>query len=170
MMLRSQRQTMRELLLYDIPEKDEQNWEAKNNEADYYLSHEDLAHLSAEKTAIQLKDTLLAAHYRLLCFNPTRLEADQEVHFWPPGCESDEDVLEKIDRVRKDDRLDEKIKLLVELDRFEQWRQVENKDKYQQFKLSQALWAGWYDYAHAREPREDDWFIVFPENKKEGVE
>jgi hypothetical protein len=68
----------------------------------------------------------------------------------------------------QDDALYEKIDFLIELDRFERNRPVKDIEQLKKYRLSQAIWAGWYDYAHAREPREDDRFIVFPpENKKE---
>jgi hypothetical protein len=164
LMLRSPRYTMHELLrdLEGVPQN-EGEWEAKPHEDDYYLRHEDLKHLDAYKTELRLKNTLLAAHHRLLRFNPTQPGASPTAPFWPPGCKSDEEVLEKIRTTIEHQRLDEKIEFLVALDRFERERPVEDPEKRSKFRLSQAIWASKYDFVHARKPLTDDWFIIFPE-------
>ena len=163
LMLRSPRFTMHDLLRdrEGVPANAEE-WEAKPHEDDYYLRHEDLKDLDAHKTEIRLKNALLAAHHRLLRFNPTPPEASSIAPFWPPGCKNDEDVLEKIHNVMEHNQLDRKIEFLLALDRFERERPVEDPEKRSKFRLSQAIWASKYDSVHARKPLMDDWFIVFP--------
>ena len=164
LMLRSPRYTMHELLrdFEGVPQNEEE-WEAKPHEDDYYLRHEDLKHLDAYKTELRLKNTLLAAHHRLLRFNPTQPKVSPTAPFWPPGCKSDEEVLEKIRNIIEHQRLDEKIEFLVALDHFERERPVEDPEKRSKFRLSQAIWASKYDFVHARKPLTDDWFIIFSE-------
>jgi hypothetical protein len=174
-----------------VPDNDRQ-WEAKPGDADYYLRYEDfrgLDGLNATRTEIRLKTALLAAHRRLLCFSPTDKRAAPDASFWPRGCRSDDDVLNKIDRmilgepsrgqrrdgsachVRKEiDQglaaapLDSLIEFLVELDRFERERPVEEQTQKERarFCLSQAIWASKYDLVHARKPLTDDWYVIFP--------
>lgn len=164
LMLRSPRYTMHGLLGdYEGVPQNEEEWEAKPHEDDYYLRHEDLKHLDAYRTELRLKNTLLAAHHRLLRFNPTQPGASPTAPFWPPSCKSDEEVLEKIRTTIQHQRLDEKIEFLVALDRFERERPVEDPEKRSKFRLSQALWASKYDFVHARKPLTDDWFIIFSE-------
>ncbi len=164
LMLRSPRFTMHELLrrFEGVPTNDEL-WEAKPGEADYYLRHEDLKDLDAFKTEIRLKNALLAAHHRLLRFNRTQAHIPGDASFWPPDCQSDDDVLERIDRVIRHEGLDEKIEFLMALNRFERERPVADPEKRSKFRLSQAIWASKYDSVHARQPLVDDWFIIFPE-------
>jgi hypothetical protein len=161
LVLRSPRYTMHERLfdLMGLPINDE-IWEAKPGDNDYYLGHENLKDLDAHKTEIRLKDALLATFHRLIRFNPTKA-GDQETP-WPSCCRNDEAVLAEIDRVVKDELLDKKIKFLLELDRFERGRRVEDADRHQKYRLSQAIWASKYDSVHTRKPLEDNWFIIFP--------
>ncbi len=162
LVLRSPRYTMYEELL-PLPINDK-IWEAKPGDADYYLSHENLKSLSATQTEIRLKNTLLATFRRLICYNPTKAGDNTP---WPSGCKSDKEVRAEIDRIMEDVQLDKKIKFLVELDFFEQERQVEDKDQREKYRLSQALWASKYDSVRSRKPLKDNWFIIFPpKNKK----
>jgi hypothetical protein len=162
-LLRSPRFTMHDWLqeFEGVPSNDEM-WEAKPGDADYYLRYEDLKELNARHTELRLKNTLLAAHHRLLRFNPTQSEVAPEADFWPSGCQSDKDVLDKTDRVMEDDRLEQKIGFLLELDRFEQLRPVADPEQRRKFRLSQAIWASKYDSVRSRKPLLDDWFILFP--------
>lgn len=162
-LLRSPRFTMHDWLqeFEGVPANDEA-WEAKPEDADYYLRYEDLRDLDAHRTEVRLKNTLLAAHQRLLRFNRTEGGAAPEASFWPPGCRSDEDVLDKISRVMQDNRLEQKIEFLLELDRFERERPVADPEQRRKFRLSQAIWASKYDSVHSRKPLVDDWFILFP--------
>jgi hypothetical protein len=162
-LLRSPRFTMHDWLqeFEGVPANDEV-WEAKPGDADYYLRYEDLRDLSAQRTEIRLKNTLLAAHHRLLRFNPTQAGAAPEAGFWPPGCRSDADVLAKIDRLMQDDDLEQKIGFLLDLARFERARPVADPETYRKFRLSQAIWASKYDSVRSRKPLVDDWFILFP--------
>jgi len=166
LVLRSPRYTMHERLftLMKLPINDK-TWEAKQGDADYYLAHENLKNLDANKTEIQLKNALLATYHRLIRINPTKA-GDNDTP-WPSCCKNDEEVLAEIDRIMEDVLLDKKIKFLVELDHFEQGRQVEDIDQHQKFRLSQAIWASKYDSVHSRKPLKDNWFIIFPpKNKK----
>ena len=163
LLLRSPRYTMHEWLreFEGVPTNDDE-WEAKPGDLDYYLGHEDLKDLDAHDTEVRLKNVLLAAHGRLLGFNPTQAGAAPDAHFWPPCCKSDEAVLEEIDRMIEDHRLRRKIEFLLELDRFERERPVEDPEKRRKFRLSQAIWASKYDSVHLRKPLVDDLFIIFP--------
>jgi len=166
LVLRSPRYTMHDRLFkfMQLPTNDE-IWEAKPGDEDYYLGHENLKDLDAHKTEIRLKDALLATFHRLIRFNPTRA-GDQDTP-WPSCCRNDEAVLAAIDRAVKDESLDKKIEFLLELDRFERGRRVENPDTHQKYRLSQAIWASKYDSVHTRKPLEDNWFIIFPfQNEK----
>jgi hypothetical protein len=166
LVLRSPRYTMNERLyrFMQLPINDE-IWEAKPGDEDYYLGHENLKDLDAHKTEIRLKDALLATFHRLIRLNPTRA-GDQDTP-WPSCCRNDKAVLAAIDRAVNDESLDKKIEFLLELDRFEQGRRVEDADTHQKFRLSQAIWASKYDSVHTRKPLEDNWFIIFPfENEK----
>jgi len=163
LMLRSPRYTMHGWLgEFESVPANEEEWEAKPGEADYYLRHEDLKDLNAHDTEIRLKNALLAAHHRLLHFNPTKAGAPSDAPFWPACCKNDEVVLQEITRVMKDHRLDKKIAFLVELDRFERERPVEDPEKRKKFRLSQAIWASKYDSVHSRKPLVDNLFIIFP--------
>jgi len=163
LLLRSPRYTMHEWLreFEGVPTNDDE-WEAKPGDPDYYLGHEDLKDLDAHDTEVRLKNVLLAAHGRLLGFNRTQAGAAPDAHFWPPCCKSDEAVLEEIDRMIEDHRLDRKTEFLLELDRFERERPVEDPEKRRKFRLSQAIWASKYDSVHLRKPLVDDLFIIFP--------
>jgi hypothetical protein len=166
LVLRSPRYTMHERLhkFMQLPMNDEL-WEAKPGNRDYYLGHENLKDLDAHKTETRLKDALLATFHRLIRFNPTKA-GDQDTP-WPSCCRNDEAVLAEIDRVVNDALLDKKIEFLLELDRFERGRRVGDEDMHQKYRLSQAIWASKYDSVHTRKPLEDNWFVVFPlENKK----
>ncbi|MFQ6093870.1 MAG: hypothetical protein ACE5OR_14555, partial [bacterium] len=109
-----------------------------------------------------LKDALLAAHHRLLRFNPTKAGTPSDAPFWPACCKNDKAVLQEITRVIKDHRLDKKIAFLVELDHFERERPVEDPEKRKKFRLSQAMWASKYDSVHSRKPLVENLFIIFP--------
>ena len=162
--LRSPRYTMHDQLreFEDVPANDAE-WEAKPNDADYYLRHEDLKTLDATKTEDRLKNVLLAVHHRLLRLNPTRTDAVPDA-VWPSCCKSDAAVLAEIERVRElsAEQLPEKTTLLVALDRFERERSVVDPTKHRKFRLSQAIWASKYDAVHARKPLVDNLFVVFP--------
>jgi hypothetical protein len=161
LVLRSPRYTMHERLFrfMGLPMNDE-IWEAKPGDRDYYLGHENLKDLDAHKTEIRLKDTLLATFHRLIRFNPTKA-GDQDTP-WPSCCRGDEAILARIERVINDGLLSRKIEFLLELDRFERGRRVEDEDRHQKYRLSQAIWGSKYDSVHARKPLEDNWFIIFP--------
>ncbi len=161
LVLRSPRYTMHERLyrFMQLPINDE-IWEARPGNKDYYLGHQNLKDLDAHKTEIRLKDALLATFQRLIRFNPTKA-GDQDTP-WPSCCRNDEAVLAAIDRTVKDGSLEKKIKFLLELDRFERGRRVGDADTHQKYRLSQAIWASKYDSVHARKPLEDNWFIIFP--------
>ena len=96
LVLRSPRYTMHERLyrFMQLPINDE-IWEAKPGEEDYYLGHENLKDLDAHKTEIRLKDALLATFHRLIHFNPTKA-GDQDTP-WPSCCRNDEAVLAEIE-------------------------------------------------------------------------
>ncbi|NIQ36994.1 MAG: hypothetical protein GTN81_00160 [Proteobacteria bacterium] len=164
LLLRSPRYTMHEWLqeFEGVPLNDEE-WEAKPGDLDYYLGHEDLKDLDAHDTEIRLKNVLLAAHGRLLLFNPTRMDAPPDAPFWPTCCASDETIFEEIERLIRDNRLNRKIEFLLELGRFEADRPVEDPDRRRKFRLSQAIWASKYDSVHFRKPLKEDLFIIFPE-------
>ncbi len=164
LLLRSPRYTMHDWLqeFEDVPRNDDE-WEAKPEDADYYLGHDDFKDLSAYDTEIRLKNVLLAAHGRLLRLNPTAEDAPQEAAFWPSCCTSDDLVLEEIGRIGEDRRLQKKIEFLLELNRFERERPVSDNEKRRKFRLSQAIWASKYDSVHFRKPLADDLFIIFPE-------
>jgi hypothetical protein len=161
LVLRSPRYTMHERLyrFMQLPINDE-IWEARPGDKDYYLGHENLKDLDAHKTEIQLKNALLATFQRLIRFNPTKA-GDQDTP-WPSCCRNDEAVLAAIDRAVKDESLEKKIEFLLELDRFERGRRVGDADMHQKYRLSQAIWASKYDSVHTRKPLEDNWFIIFP--------
>jgi len=161
LVLRSPRYTMHERLyrFMQLPINDE-IWEARPGDKDYYLGHQNLKDLDAHKTEIRLKDALLATFQRLIRFNPTKA-GDQDTP-WPSCCRNDEAVLAAIDRTVKDESLEKKIKFLLELDRFERGRRVGDADTHQKYRLSQAIWASKYDSVHTRKPLEDNWFIIFP--------
>lgn len=161
LVLRSPRYTMHERLhkFMQLPINDE-IWEAKPGDKDYYLGHENLKDLDAHKTEIRLKDALLATFHRLIRFNPTKA-GDQDTP-WPSCCRNDEAVLAEIDRVVNHELLYKKIEFLLELDRFERGRRVGDEDMHQKYRLSQAIWASKYDSVHTRKPLEDNWFIIFP--------
>jgi hypothetical protein len=161
LVLRSPRYTMHERLyrFMQLPINDE-IWEARPGDKDYYLGHENLKDLDAHKTEIQLKNALLATFRRLIRFNPTKA-GDQDTP-WPSCCRNDEAVLAAIDRAVKDESLEKKIEFLLELDRFERGRRVGDADMHQKYRLSQAIWASKYDSVHTRKPLEDNWFIIFP--------
>lgn len=165
LVLRSPRYTMHERLLkfMQLPMNDE-IWEAKPGDRDYYLGHENLKDLDARKTEIRLKDALLATFHRLIRFNPTK--AGDEDTPWPLCCRNDEAVLAEIDRVVNSQLLDKKIEFLLELDRFEKGRRLKDEDMHQKYRLSQAIWASKYDSVHTRKPLEDNWFIIFPHQNK----
>jgi hypothetical protein len=161
LVLRSPRYTMHERLyqFMQLPINDE-IWEARPGDEDYYLGHENLKDLDAHQTEIRLKDALLATFQRLIRFNPTKA-GDQDTP-WPSCCPNDEAVLAAIDRTVKDESLEKKIKFLLELDRFERGRRVGDADMHKKYRLSQAIWASKYDSVHTRKPLEDNWFIIFP--------
>ena len=164
LVLRSPRYTMHERLFrsMNLPINDE-IWEARPGDGDYYLGHENLKNLDAHGTEIRLKDTLLASFRRLIQANPTK--AGDQGAPWPSCCRSDGSVLAEIDRVLNDNRLEKKIEFLLELDRFEGGRKAEDEGQRQKYRLSQAIWASKYDSVHTRKPLEDNWFIVFPPNE-----
>ena len=161
LVLRSPRYTMHERLykFMQLPINDE-IWEAKPGDKDYYLGHENLKDLDAHKTEIRLKNALLATFHRLIRFNPTR--AGEQDTPWPSCCRNDEGVLAEIERLVNDEVLYRKIEFLLELDRFERGRRLRDEDMYQKYRLSQAIWASKYDSVHTRKPLEDNWFIIFP--------
>ncbi len=162
-LLRSPRFTLHDWLQeFEGVPMNEEAWEAKPGKADYYLGYEDLKDLNAHRTELRLKNTLLAAHHRLLRLNPTQTGTSPAAGFWPAGCQSDEDVLAMIDRIVQDDRLERKIGFLLELERFERERPVADPEMRRKFRLSQAIWASKYDSVRARKPLVDDWFILFP--------
>lgn len=160
----------------------ERRWEATPNDPDYYLRHEDLRDLDAVRAEIILKSTLLASHRRLLKNNPT--VAGVTGDFWPGGCTNDAMVIDRIDGLLGESQRqlqtsekpeDEKALLqvmsvqrgdltvfLTEFDRFENLRPVQDPETHRRYRLSQAVWASWYDSVHARNAPVNSRYIVFP--------
>jgi len=181
-LLDTPRYLMEELLREEGIPAHERRWEATPNDPDYYLRHEDLRDLDAVRAEIILKSTLLASHRRLLVNNPTVAGAPGD--FWPEGCSSDAMVIEKIDMLLEESRRqletsakleDEKSLLqamavqrrdltgfLVEFDRFERLRPVQDPETRHRYRLSQAIWASWYDSVHSRNAPVNARYIVLP--------
>jgi hypothetical protein len=181
-LLDTPRYLMEELLREEGVPAHERRWEATPNDPDYYLRHEDLRDLDAVRAEIILKSTLLASHRRLLEHNPTVAGAAGD--FWPEGCSSDAMVIEQIGRLLGESRRqletsekpkDEKALLqaltaqrrdltgfLVEFDRFERLRPVQDPETRRRYRLSQAVWASWYDSVHSRNAPVNARYIVFP--------
>ena len=181
-LLDTPRYVMEELLREEGVPAHERRWEATPNDPDYYLRHEDLRDLDAVRAEVILKSTLLASHRRLLVNNPTVAGAAGD--FWPAGCSTDAMVMEKIDRLLGESRRqletsakpeEEKSVLqamavqrrdltgfLVEFDRFERLRPVQDPETRRKYRLSQAVWASWYDSVHSRNAPVNARYIVFP--------
>ena len=182
LLLDAPRYLMEELLREEGVPAHERRWEATPNDPDYYLRHEDLRDLDAVRAEIILKSTLLASHRRLLEHNPTVAGAAGD--FWPEGCSSDAMVIEQIGRLLGESRRqletsekpkDEKALLqalaaqrhdltgfLVKFDRFERLRPVQDPETRRRYRLSQAVWASWYDSVHSRNAPVNARYIVFP--------
>jgi hypothetical protein len=181
-LLDTPRYVMEDLLREEGIPAHEPRWEATPNDPDYYLRHEDLRDLDAVRAEIILKSTLLASHRRLLENNPTVIGAAGD--FWPEGCSSDALVLERIEILLGESRRqletsgkpqEEKAILqaltaqrhdltgfLVEFDRFERLRPVQDPETRRKYRLSQAVWASWYDSVHSRNAPVNARYIVFP--------
>ena len=182
MLLDTPRRVIEECLREEGVPAHERRWEATPNDPDYYLGHEDLRDLDAVRAEIILKSTLLASHRRLLKNNPTVAGATGD--FWPEGCTNDAMVIDCIDGLLgKSQRQlqtsekpeDEKALLqamsvqrgdltvfLTEFDRFEKLRPVQDPETHRRYRLSQAVWASWYDSVHARNVPVNSRYIVFP--------
>jgi predicted phosphodiesterase len=123
------------------------------------------ANQAARDTEEQVKDTLLWTYYRLVGDYPTGPDLAPS---WPSGCQSDREVLDRIDATRQTGSFDEKVGLLVELDAFERGRSTRDPETgastdeiRERYKISQAAWASRFMAAKGRRLRiEDDLISV----------
>jgi hypothetical protein len=136
-------------------------WEARPEESDYYLKHAMNSTAGAEETQRVLMDSLLATWTRLLENVPSA--ADNPV--WPPGCETDAEVLAKIADVRAGSDLAEKIDLLMALDRFDHYRSPADRVVRRDYRICQAIWASKYEKQGGNWPIPSDPYIVFPKGR-----
>ncbi|MHC4695203.1 MAG: hypothetical protein ACYTFA_00520 [Planctomycetota bacterium] len=169
--IRSPRRTVRDALTGLIEETGDE-WQVTQNDDDYYLSHADLDTISARKTEIVLKKSLLATHRRMLDAVPTAKCAKPPKDAWPtrPGTgrrvTSDEELRGLIDDAISSFPLEEQVSFLVQMKRFEDARleaATEDGCDYKRFRMLQAVWASKYDWARARKPYRGDTYIVLPE-------
>ncbi len=115
---------------------------------------------AARETESSVKDTMLWTYDRLVRTFPTDAGA---VPPWPPGCGSDEEVLERI-RVTTGGAvtLEAKIAFLQQLEVFERERHTRDKggaptdDTRERFKVSQAAWASRFEHARGRRLQVED--------------
>ena len=123
------------------------------------------ANKAARDTEEQVKDTLLWTYYRLVRDYPTGPDLTPP---WPSGCQSDREVLDRIDATRQTGSFDEKVGLLVELGAFERGRSTRDPETgastneiRERYKISQAAWASRFMAAKGRRLRiEDDLISV----------
>jgi len=121
------------------------------------------ANKAARDTEEQVKDTLLWTYVRLVRVFPT--DPDKEPA-WPAGCQSDREVLDRVDFTRRTGSFDQKVELLIELDAFERSRSsrdpetgASTDDTRERYKISQAAWASRFMAAKGRRLRIEDELI-----------
>lgn len=115
---------------------------------------------AARDTERSVKDTMLWTYDRLVRTFPTDAAASPP---WPPGCDSDEAVLRKIEAAAKEPQLESKIALLKELGPFERGRHTidpktgeSTDDARFRYRISQAAWASRFEKARGRRLRVED--------------
>ena len=161
--MRSARYTLLDDLFAEYGAEDRrQEWEAKPGDEDYFLHHRYLHTLDAAKTEEKLRTALLAGFRRMLTYVKT--DVDRAVgsgDYWPNGFDSDEKVIQWIDKLIKKSTLNQKTEALLKLERFDRKR-PKNEALHQKYRLNQALWASKYDSIGARGPGIYDRYIIFP--------
>lgn len=134
-------------------------WEVTTEREDFYINYADLETPDPKKTQIKLMGTLLLSYEWLLRFVKSR----DDNTIWPDGTQSDQDVVQKIQAARLNkNALEEKLRLLRQLQNFEASREVQDSDLQSEFHLCQAKWASKYDLKGARAPNVDDNYVLFP--------
>ncbi|MFI5401870.1 MAG: metallophosphoesterase family protein [Planctomycetota bacterium] len=123
---------------------------------------------AAHETEMSVKDTMLWTWDRLLKTFPTKPGSGPP---WPPGCDSDEAVLKRIEVTASGTQtLEAKIALLKEIETFERDRHSSDPKTGEptdaariRYKVSQAAWASRFERAKGRRLRvEDDLIRVAP--------
>jgi hypothetical protein len=123
---------------------------------------------AARETEMSVKDTMLWTWDRLLRTFPTKPGSGPP---WPPGCDSDEAVLKRIEATASGTQtLEAKIALLKEIETFERGRHSSDPktgeptdDARVRYKVSQAAWASRFERAKGRRLQvEDDLIRVAP--------
>jgi len=128
---------------------------------DYYLDDAASSSMSAEERQSRRWDALLRSHRRL--FRTIRTDLVKNKAPYPDGCEDDDCVVDKIlSALRGPSAPLEKARLLADLERFDQGREVENKDCNRSFRLCQATWASQHQALRGRTLEAHDDTVVFP--------
>ena len=134
------------------------SWEAMPGDPDYYLSYLGINSPDPRKTQEALMDSLLHTYLRLFEIIPSAV--DNQV--WPVCCPSNEEVGKEIEKAVTSYSLDEKIRLLRELETYEKNRTTDNPQMHRDYRLWQAVWASKYDKLERRQPIPSDSYIIFP--------
>lgn len=120
---------------------------------------------AARHTETQVKDTLLWTYHRLISEFPTD-EGDPGT-VWPQECRSDEEVTALLEcTAAAGIPIEEKIALLMEMERFEKSRLTRDpgtgaptNDERLRFKLCQAVWASRFELTRGRKLSPTDTLI-----------
>ncbi len=128
---------------------------------DYYLDDAAARSMSAEERQSRHWDALLRSHRRL--FRTIRTDLVKNKAPYPDGCKDDDCVVEKIlAALRGPSAPLDKARLLADLERFDQGREVENRDCNRSFRLCQATWASQHQALRGRTLEAHDDTVVFP--------
>ena len=137
----------------------EPEWEVKSDNPDeYYLKFWEDRSLSPKRTETNLMNALLLTYRRLIRFVPS--SSDNTV--WPEGHVGDEQVRAALEDAEQAASLEDKVKLLQEMSRFDEERTVENPETHEHYRLCQAMWASKYDGHRGTRPGVNDAYITLP--------
>jgi len=133
------------------------------------------ANKSARVAEEAIKNTLLWTYWRLLQNFPT--DTARSGIQWPARCSEDRQVIDRIMALSgKEEALEEKVALLLELERFEDSRRTadpqtgESLDEVRfRYKICQAAWAARFEKEQGRRLRVEDDLIRIERKKVLGV-
>ncbi len=133
-------------------------WEAKSNEADYYLSYKQLKELDETGAQLTILNVLLSSWLRYFRF----IHSASGTGPWPEGWTSDQDAERALATTRESSLVGDKVNLLQKIARDADQRPVVDPGMRDAFRICQGYWGSKYERMGTRLPDVDDWAVVIP--------
>ena len=133
-------------------------WEARPNEADYYLSYKQLKELDEAGAQLTILNVLLSSWLRYFKFIHSASGAGP----WPEGWANDQEVEGALVTARGSALVGEKINVLQKVARDARQRPVVDPGVRDAYRICQGYWGSKYEHMGTRLPDVNDWTVVIP--------